>query len=140
MYPSLLVNVVPGYPVFGTSVLTHAGRPTMPAKNLYAMLFLLVIVLSTAPARAQGQCYYPSGSRAQDQSYCNLYVPTTSCCPIRWSCDTNLLCVLDDPSYANSTYEQGASLRGTCTNPEWDETYCGNFCLGTYCIISERFY
>ncbi|KAF2244844.1 hypothetical protein BU26DRAFT_522582 [Trematosphaeria pertusa] len=39
------------------------------------------------------------------------------------------MCVVTDPSTANSAYPIGTSMRGSCTNPEWDNAFCGDYCL-----------
>ena len=85
-----------------------------------------------AQVRAQW-CYYPGGEdRALQQIPCDPYAYTTLCCPLGWTCFSNNLCVVTDETAVGSAYPVGTALRGTCTNPSWNDTACGGFCLGMY--------
>lgn len=93
---------------------------------------LSIIVLAVAIghiAIAKAQCYYPGGAWAKDQFPCDKYAYTTLCCPTGWTCFSNNLCIATDPSVVSSDLPLGTAIRGTCTNPQWNNTVCGDFCL-----------
>ena len=101
-----------------------------PAKRLAALL--LPILLSRADPNAP--CYFPSsGPAALAPGFfpCIPYnAPVGACCPAGWTCYSNALCIATTPStyFPNQTY--GAFRRAACTNPKWDNSACGSFCLG----------
>ena len=76
-----------------------------------------------------GSCYYPGPglSWASTQHPCDLHSEISLCCPTGWTCFSNKLCIATDPHAANAAV--GSTRRGTCTNPQWDEETCGDFCL-----------
>lgn len=92
---------------------------------LATFFFLLSLVFSDENA----PCYLPNGSQAFGFLPCNVFARVTSCCPMGWTCYSNSMCVVTDPSTANSAYPIGTSMRGSCTNPEWDNAFCGDYCL-----------
>ncbi|KAF2454367.1 hypothetical protein BDY21DRAFT_374254 [Lineolata rhizophorae] len=75
-------------------------------------------------------CYFPGGQWAEDFYPCDIYAyPTTLCCPSGWTCFDDALCIITDEAASNSSFPMGTTYRGTCTNPEWDNDVCGDFCL-----------
>jgi len=62
-------------------------------------------------------------------SPCDPYAYIIACCPLGWTCMSNLICVITDPNYSNASFPVGTTIRGTCTNPAWNNTACGDFCL-----------
>ena len=81
-------------------------------------------------------CYFPGTTASEDiasQQYpCDPYAYTTLCCPLGWTCFSNHLCVVTDEAAVGGDYSVGTALRGACTNPLWNDSVCGNFCLGVY--------
>jgi hypothetical protein len=91
----------------------------------------LLTLLSGVYPQGPGTCYYPSGQIAIGYVGCDPTAYMIQCCPTGWTCFSNSLCVITDPASANSTsYPLFSTLRGACTDPEWDNAICGNFCLG----------
>ena len=80
----------------------------------------------------QGQCYFPGGNLAIDHRPCDPHAFTSLCCQNGWTCLDNGLCIVTDPitNFANPSV--GSSARGACTNPQWNSTACGSFCLSMY--------
>jgi hypothetical protein len=99
-------------------------------QNRVFVICFAAVVHHIAIARAQ--CYYPGGAWASDQYPCNKYAYTTLCCPTGWTCFSNNLCVATDPSVVSSDLPLGTAIRGTCTNPQWNDTVCGDFCLSKF--------
>jgi len=95
-------------------------------------LVVSLAITASYLALAKAQCYYPGGAWASDQFPCNKYAYTTLCCPTGWTCFSNNLCIATDPSVVSSSLPLGTAIRGTCTNPLWDNTVCGDFCLSKY--------
>ena len=82
----------------------------------------------------QAQCYFPGGDLAPNHQPCNPYAFTSLCCESGWTCFDNGLCVVTDPASSIPNLSSiGSAARGTCTNPLWNDTACGNFCLGRQC-------
>jgi len=92
-----------------------------PYSVLIALIFLLEPVL--------GQCYFPSGDVAQDHITCSPFAVTSLCCPQGWTCFSGGICVITDLSKYPSGLSIGATIRGSCTNPKWDRSACGDVCL-----------
>jgi hypothetical protein len=88
----------------------------------------------------QGQCYFPPeidgqlGFQATEQKPCDAFAAVTLCCPLGWTCFSNKMCVVTDSSAVGDMWPLGTALRGTCTNPEWDNTACGGFCLSKFIL------
>lgn len=102
---------------------------------------IIVLCLSLLNlAAAQGQCYFPPeiegqlGFQATEQKPCDAFAEVTLCCPLGWTCFSNKLCVVTDSTAVGDMWPLGTALRGTCTNPEWDNTACGNFCLSKFVL------
>jgi hypothetical protein len=97
------------------------------------VIFVFCISSSKLFAQVHAQwCYFPGGEDKALQQYpCDPYAYTTLCCPLGWTCFSNNLCVVTDETAVGSAFPVGTALRGTCTNPYWDDTVCGDFCLGT---------
>ncbi|KAH8657041.1 hypothetical protein BGZ60DRAFT_138330 [Tricladium varicosporioides] len=89
----------------------------------------ILVVFSIYATTIQGQCYFPGGSWASDQSPCDPYAFTTLCCPSGWTCFSNNLCIVTDLGAVKNAFPLGTAIRGTCTNPKWNNTACGDFCL-----------
>jgi hypothetical protein len=81
---------------------------------------------------AEAQCYFPGGALASQQSPCDPYAYTTLCCPFGWTCFSNNLCIVTDLGAVNGDFPIGTAIRGTCTNPLWNNSECGDFCLSMY--------
>ncbi|KAF2478284.1 uncharacterized protein BDR25DRAFT_251022 [Lindgomyces ingoldianus] len=92
----------------------------------FPLLWLLVRI---AFADTDAPCYSPNGARATGYFACDPTAYITSCCPQGWTCYSNSMCVVTDPSTANSSHPIGTSMRGTCTNPVWNNAICGDYCL-----------
>ncbi|KAN0068003.1 hypothetical protein V8E54_013931 [Elaphomyces granulatus] len=75
------------------------------------------------------QCYNPDGTPAAQGHYPCQFAFTTFCCLQGWTCFSNDLCIATDPSVISSAVAIGTSYRGSCTNPNWNDSACGNFCL-----------
>ncbi|KAE8449200.1 hypothetical protein EG329_008367 [Mollisiaceae sp. DMI_Dod_QoI] len=85
--------------------------------------------VSKIEAQQPGQCYFPGGAWANDSRPCDPYAITTLCCPIGWTCFSNYACVVTDLSVVGSSFPLGTTIRGACTNPLWNNGFCGSFCL-----------
>jgi hypothetical protein len=98
----------------------------------------LLSILFSQFARSQ-YCYYP-GANAQAQGHrpCDAHAVTSLCCPIGWACFSNKLCVVTDANAVNHTAAAGTSIRGTCTDPRWNSTVCGDFCLSECHCTSNK--
>lgn len=92
--------------------------------------FIMWLGVLNRLAIANAQCYYPGGMWADDQFPCDKYAYTSLCCPTGWTCFSNKLCIATDPSVVSSDLQLGTAIRGTCTNPLWNNNACGDFCLG----------
>ncbi|KAL2052395.1 hypothetical protein ABVK25_007267 [Lepraria finkii] len=77
----------------------------------------------------QGQCYLPGGNLAIDHQPCDPHAFTSLCCQNGWTCLDNGLCIVTDPTTDFVNLSVGSSARGACTNPQWNSTACGSFCL-----------
>ena len=99
-----------------------ALRSTMKVKA--RLIFSLSIVIGYA----RGQCYYPGGDLAKDDRPCNQYAYTSLCCSSGYTCFDNALCIATADTGVPGL-KLGLASRGTCTNPLWNQTACGNFCL-----------
>src|SRR5436190_19615456 len=91
----------------------------------YSVLIVLIFALKPV----LGQCYFPSGDIAQDHIPCNPFAFTSLCCPQGWTCFSGGICVITDLSKYPSGVSIGATIRGSCTNPQWDRSACGSVCL-----------
>ena len=96
----------------------------------YTMKTFLFAALVSAPlaSAAMGDCYFPGGTWAAGFKPCNPYAVTTSCCQAGWTCMSNTICALTDPAAASNQSPWGSVQRASCTNPQWNDTACGNFC------------
>lgn len=107
-----------------------ATPSTSQAKRL---ALLLSILLSRADPNAP--CYFPSSGPAAYAPGFFPCIPSNvavgACCPAGWTYFSDALCIATTPSnsFPNLTY--GAVKRAACTNPRWDNSACGSFCLGT---------
>src|SRR5579871_1570222 len=101
--------------------------------SLWQFRHLLFASLFLRPVRADSDapCYWPTVQIERAYGYypCDPTAYITTCCPEGWTCYSNSLCVVTDSATANSTYPIGSSMRGTCTNPVWNNAVCGDFCL-----------
>lgn len=107
---------------------------TSPAKRLATLLLLLPILLSRADPNAP--CYFPSSGPA---AYAPGFFPCIpdnvavgACCPAGWTCFSDALCIATTPSLSFPNLTYGVVKRAACTNPKWDNSACGSFCLGTH--------
>ena len=90
---------------------------------------LLFLLLTAINAELLGQCFYLSANAAaQDDRPCDPHSQVSLCCPTGWTCLSNHLCEVTDSS-AGSGKPIGSLRRGSCTNPNWDNGTCGDFCL-----------
>jgi hypothetical protein len=83
---------------------------------------ILTLLLLPTAIFAQA-CYYPDGSpvTAEPVAPCNATSAgdAVACCPLRWTCLSNLLCALP---------EEGMLGRYSCTDSEWGSPNCPGFC------------
>ncbi len=93
------------------------------------LLIICLVVAVNHLVVVEAQCYYPGGAWAGNQFPCDKYAYATLCCPTGWTCFSNNLCIATDPSVISSDLPLGTAIRGTCTNPQWNDTACGDFCL-----------
>ncbi|KAF2676645.1 hypothetical protein K458DRAFT_492372 [Lentithecium fluviatile CBS 122367] len=98
------------------------------AEMIYSLV-VYSILLNCARADADAACYLPNGSWSPGFFACDPTAFITSCCPTGWTCYSNSMCVVTDPSTANSSHPVGTSIRASCTNPKWNNAICGDFCL-----------
>jgi hypothetical protein len=79
-------------------------------------------------APTAGYCYYPGSNSgtAQNDRACDPHAETSMCCPVGWTCMSNKICEVTDGTLALAAV--GSIRRGTCTDPAWNETVCGDFC------------
>ncbi|CAK7200023.1 hypothetical protein SEUCBS139899_002711 [Sporothrix eucalyptigena] len=105
-----------------------AGRRSTP--SLLAVAFLAVSALpQLALANANAPCYDPSGAVAPGYYPCDPTAYITNCCADGWTCFSNSLCVVTQESAAFPNLTTGAVERAMCTNPEWNNQICGDFCV-----------
>lgn len=93
------------------------------AKLLPASSRLLIIFcLALKPLTAFGQCYYPNQSPAKADHPCDPDASSSACCGsgIGVVCLSNNLC-----QGAN-----GAIIRGSCSEDDWNSSSCAHYCLG----------
>jgi hypothetical protein len=108
---------------------------TLALMKISIRCFLLSTLLSRSVLTQF--CYYPGeNAQAPDHRPCDQYAQTSLCCPIGWTCFSNKICVVTDASAINNTEPVGRTIRGTCTDPTWNETVCGDFCLSGFQMIS----
>jgi len=111
-------------------MLKHTIMPRKTAVVFSWLLFLHLFVLQALADVAEplGTCYDPGGRVAPNNFPCDqAYI--TQCCPMGWTCYSNNICAVTDPRSASSSQPVGTSIRATCTNPEWNNDVCGDFCL-----------
>ena len=101
------------------------------AVSIHIYLKALVFYLFLDVVEVHCQCYFPGGDLAANYSPCDEYAYNSLCCLPGWACLSNKLCVVTDSSPGNVEFPIGTSIRGTCENPNWNATACGDFCLGT---------
>ena len=89
--------------------------------SLWALLYAIRL--------CQGQCYFPGGDLAADDRPCDQFAFTSLCCPFGWTCFSSKICIITNPDTATEDLPIGTSIRGTCTNPDWNNDVCGDFCL-----------
>ncbi|KUJ08554.1 uncharacterized protein LY89DRAFT_690989 [Mollisia scopiformis] len=92
-------------------------------------LLIAATWVASVEAQQPGQCYYPGRAWANDSRPCDPYAITTQCCPIGWTCFSNFACVVTDLTIVGSSFPLGTTIRGSCTNPLWNDGFCGGFCL-----------
>jgi hypothetical protein len=90
---------------------------------------LLALLFEFAYSDVDAPCYLPNGLPASGFFACDPTAYITSCCPTGWTCYSNSMCAVTDPSISNSSFPLGTVIRGSCTNPEWNNAVCGDFCL-----------
>ena len=95
-------------------------------------LLFIIICLDIAVV-GLGECYFFRSNYAYGNFFCEPFAYTLGYCPQGWTCLSNQLCVITDPDFSSSKQLIGTTIRGTCTNPQWNTTACGNFCLGMAC-------
>ncbi|KAK4250208.1 hypothetical protein C7999DRAFT_11997 [Corynascus novoguineensis] len=83
---------------------------------------LLLLLISAVCFAADKKCYFPSGLEAKDDYPCDPDAEDSACCGRGpgVACSTNKLCVTTD----------GSSIRGSCTDKNWDSPECPKFCMG----------
>lgn len=109
--------------------------PSRIPQSAGAFILLIASYLSTSTtvvrAAENAPCYYPGGQPALGFYPCQAFdAPVSSCCPAGWTCFSNRLCVATTNSNSYPNLTLGAVQRGACTNPKWDNEFCGGACLG----------
>lgn len=118
-------------------------KASLLAMNSFTVFFLLFTRgqadVDTRSYGLGGTCYYPSGDIAYGYYPCivvNAYI--SACCQTGWTCFSNSLCVMTDPtSSSNLNVAIGSTSRAACTDPEWSSEVCGGFCLRKTSVSSE---
>jgi hypothetical protein len=102
----------------------------------------VVLLLLALPLQAASQCYFPptadDGGQpdiAQDHIPCNENTLTSMCCPNGWTCFSGGICIITDLSQYPSQLSIGAAIRASCTNPNWDQSVCGDICLSMFSSV-----
>ena len=116
-----------------------SNQKVLPENGLYSSMRSVVYRAQKAfflfnwyaSTLVQGQCYYPGGDLASNHRPCNVHFVTSLCCPQGWTCFDNGLCAVTDTNDLAGVSAVGFASRGACTNPLWDQTACGDFCLST---------
>ena len=104
--------------------------------QLRTLFFTLVYIGAVLSDEPLGTCYYPGlqpnslGDAAPGYYPCDGHSYMSQCCPIGFTCLSNLLCEITDPRGANSTDPVGTVVRATCTNALWNNQACGSNCIG----------
>jgi hypothetical protein len=100
--------------------------------------FLLFILIHKTVGDPNAPCYFPSGNVAASYFPCDPNAYIVQCCPTGWTCYSNGLCKITDPATANQTASVGTIIRGTCTDPRWVNSICGEYCLVRRNSVSTR--
>ncbi|KAI1644748.1 uncharacterized protein F4817DRAFT_346171 [Daldinia loculata] len=92
------------------------------ARPSYFWLQLILFQFACTAFAAINNCYYPNQQEAEDDSPCNPDADSSACCGggIGNICLSNGLC--QGPN--------GAVIRGSCSDKNWDSENCANYCLG----------
>ncbi|KAF3064354.1 hypothetical protein GL218_01035 [Daldinia childiae] len=92
------------------------------ARQLYFWLQLILFHFAYTVFAAVDHCYYPNQQEAEDNSPCNPDADSSACCGggIGNICLSNGLC----------QGSNGAVIRGSCSDKNWDSKNCAKYCLG----------
>ncbi|KAF8864376.1 hypothetical protein BDZ45DRAFT_737382 [Acephala macrosclerotiorum] len=106
------------------------GKMTILSVENYVAAFLIALNgIRKVEGQQLGQCYFPGGAWDNSSRPCDPHAITTLCCPIGWTCFSNYACVVTDSSIVGSSFPLRTTIRGSCTNPLWNNDFCGSFCL-----------
>ncbi|CAK7209929.1 hypothetical protein SCUCBS95973_000612 [Sporothrix curviconia] len=106
-------------------------RPTrrLAIPSLAVHLLVSASLARLAAANVNAPCYDPSGAVAPGYYPCDSTAYITNCCADGWTCFSNSLCVVTQESASFPNLTTGAIERAMCTNPEWNNQICGDFCV-----------
>ncbi|CAK7240373.1 MAG: hypothetical protein STHCBS139747_001812 [Sporothrix thermara] len=97
--------------------------------SLILWLFVSASLPYLTAADPNAPCYNPSGAVALGYYPCDPTAYITNCCADGWTCFSNSLCVVTQDSDVFPDLQKGAVERSMCTNPEWNNQICGDFCV-----------
>ncbi|KAL1898191.1 hypothetical protein Sste5346_003597 [Sporothrix stenoceras] len=112
--------------MFDTTISRSAGRL---AASTLALFFAASSLPHLAVADPNAPCYDPSGTVAPGYYPCDPTAFITNCCASGYTCFSNSLCVVTGESEAYPNLTTGAVARAMCTNPNWNNDICGDFCV-----------
>ncbi|CAK7226167.1 hypothetical protein SBRCBS47491_006139 [Sporothrix bragantina] len=111
---------------------TIPSQRSMRRLGISSLIVHLLVTASLpylAAANANAPCYDPSGAVAPGYYPCDPTAYITNCCAEGWTCFSNSLCVVTQDSAAFPNLTTGAVERAMCTNPQWNNQICGDFCV-----------
>ena len=89
------------------------------------LLFLFAIALFLV--QVQTLCYFPDGQTVADGDSACVDSGNSACCGHGFTCLSNRLCELT--KYVISDPGQSQYVRGSCTDPSWNDPNCPSFCI-----------
>ncbi|KIH92561.1 hypothetical protein SPBR_03032 [Sporothrix brasiliensis 5110] len=104
-----------------------------PARRLAISYVAVFFAASSLPpltvADSNAPCYDPTGTLAPGYYPCDSTAYITNCCAPGYTCFSNSLCVVTNESKSFPNLTVGAVERSMCTNPQWNNDICGDFCV-----------
>ncbi|KAK4209728.1 hypothetical protein QBC37DRAFT_294037 [Rhypophila decipiens] len=75
-------------------------------------------------------CYGFNGKFQTGYYPCQTFdVAVSQCCSPGWTCFSNAMCITTNPVVFLPNVTLGSVLRSACTDPGWNVSGCGGFCL-----------
>ncbi|ERT01111.1 hypothetical protein HMPREF1624_02350 [Sporothrix schenckii ATCC 58251] len=109
---------------------TIASRPARRLVISYVAVFFAASSLPPLTvADSNAPCYDPTGTLAPGYFPCDSTAYITNCCAPGYTCFSNSLCVVTNESKSFPNLTLGAVERSMCTNPQWNNDICGDFCI-----------